>query len=31
MVIWIIGRSGSGKSFFAKKIVNKLKKKININ
>ena len=27
MVIWIIGRSGSGKSFFAKKIVNKLKKK----
>ncbi len=27
MVIWIIGLSGSGKSFFAKKLVDKLKKK----
>ena len=27
MVVWIIGLSGSGKSFFAKKLVDKLQKK----
>ncbi len=33
MVIWIIGQSGSGKTFFAKKIFNKIKasKKIHID
>ena len=25
MVIWIIGKSGAGKSFYAKKLLNKLK------
>ena len=25
MVVWIIGKSGVGKSYFAKKILNKLK------
>ena len=27
MVVWVIGISGSGKSFFAKKILNKIKGK----
>ena len=27
MVVWLIGLSGSGKSFFAKKFVSELKKK----
>ena len=27
MVIWLIGKSGSGKTFFAKKILSKIKKK----
>ncbi len=32
MVIWIIGKSGAGKSFYAKKLLNKLKgKKILID
>lgn len=32
MVVWIIGISGSGKSFFAKKILNKIKgKKIHVD
>ena len=32
MVIWIIGKSGTGKSFYAKKLLNKLKgKKILID
>jgi len=30
MVIWIIGKSGSGKSFFAKKIAKILNKKKNV-
>ena len=32
MVVWVIGISGSGKSFFAKKILNKIKgKKIHVD
>ena len=27
MVIWLIGKSGSGKTFFAKKILSKIKKR----
>ena len=27
MVIWIIGKSGSGKTYFAKKLLNQIKKK----
>ena len=30
MVVWIIGKSGSGKSFFAKKIAKILNKKKNV-